>query len=182
MIHNNSSILVVDDEIDICNMVSEILNDNGYNVKTALNKENAIKVIEETGITLVITDIWMNDNDNAGIELLEWCKKHNSLIPVIIMSGHGSIESAMVAAKNGAYDFVEKPFNSDRLLLLVEKALNERFLKIKLMDSENEWVKSNHLVGRSSSIKNTVNFAASIISLIWFSPKLLYRPDLEFSR
>ena len=162
MNYHNSSILVVDDEADICNMVSEILNDNGYNVKTAFSKDNAIKTIEETGITLVITDIWMNDNDHAGIELLEWCKNHNSLIPVIIMSGHGSIETAMTAAKNGAYDFVEKPFNSSRLLLLVEKALNERFLKIKLMDSENEWVKSNHLLGQSSPIKNIKNVLSKV--------------------
>ncbi len=149
----NTSILVVDDEEDICHMVSEILKDHGYKVNTAFSKEDAIKIIQETRITLVITDIWMNDNDAAGIELLEWCKTNNSLTPVLIMSGHGTIESAMIAAKNGAYDFIEKPFNSERLLLLVEKALNERYLKIRLMNSENEWLNSNDLVGNSSAIK-----------------------------
>ena len=146
MSFQNTTILVVDDEADICEMVSEILIDNGYKVKTALSKESAIKIIEEIGVTLLITDIWMNENENAGIELLEWCKKHNSLIPVLIMSGHGTIESAVTAAKNGAYDFVEKPFNSRRLLLLVEKALNERQLKLKLLDTLNEWVKSYHSI------------------------------------
>ncbi len=162
MSYQNTSILVVDDEADICEMVSEILKDNGYKVKTALSKDSAIKIIEEIGITLLITDIWMNDNENAGIELLEWCKKHNSLIPVLIMSGHGTIESAVTAAKNGAYDFVEKPFNSSRLLLLVEKALNERQLKLKLLDSQNEWVKSNHLIGKSSSIKSIKNILSKV--------------------
>ena len=77
---NNTSILVVDDERDICLMVSEILQDQGYNVKTAVSKDSAMRIIEESGITLVITDIWMGDNENAGIELLEWCKNYNSLI------------------------------------------------------------------------------------------------------
>ena len=162
MSFQNTTILVVDDEADICEMVSEILMDNGYKVKTALSKESAIKIIEEVGVTLLITDIWMNENENAGIELLEWCKKHNSLIPVLIMSGHGTIESAVTAAKNGAYDFVEKPFNSSRLLLLVEKALNERQLKLKLLDSQNEWVKSNHLIGKSSSIKSIKNVLSKV--------------------
>ena len=160
--NNNTTILVVDDEVDICEMVSEILTDQGYIVKKALSKKSAIEIIEETGITLLITDIWMNNNENAGIELLEWCKNHNSLIPVIVMSGHGTIESAMIAAKNGAYDFVEKPFNSNRLLLLVEKALNERQLKIKLQDSQNEWVKSNYLIGKSNAIKSIKNILSKV--------------------
>ncbi len=151
---NNTSILVVDDERDICHMVSEILQDQGYNVKTALNKDSAIKIIEETGITMVITDIWMQENEHAGIELLEWCKSYNSLIPVLIMSGHGTIETAMSAAKNGAFDFIEKPFNTDRLLLLIEKSLKDRDMRMRLLDSQHEWFKTNHLIGKSSEIKN----------------------------
>ena len=149
---NNTSILVVDDERDICHMVSEILQDQGYNVKTALNKDSAIKIIEETGITMVITDIWMQENEHAGIELLEWCKSYNSLIPVLIMSGHGTIETAMSAAKNGAFDFIEKPFNTDRLLLLIEKSLKDRDMRMRLLDSQHEWFKTNHLIGKSSGI------------------------------
>jgi two-component system nitrogen regulation response regulator NtrX len=154
---NNTSILVVDDERDICLMVSEILQDQGYNVKTAVSKDSAMRIIEESGITLVITDIWMEDNENAGIELLEWCKNYNSLIPVLIMSGHGTIETAMSAAKNGAYDFIEKPFNTDRLLLLIEKSLNDRDMRIKLLESQHDWFTSNDLIGVSSAIKNIKN-------------------------
>ena len=159
---NNTSILVVDDERDICLMISEILQEQGYNVKTALNKDTAIKIIEESGITLLITDIWMQDNDIAGIELLEWCKNYNSLIPVLIMSGHGTIETAMSAAKNGAYDFIEKPFNTDRLLLLIEKSLKDRDMKIKLLESQHEWFKSNHLIGESTAIKNIKNLLSKL--------------------
>ena len=151
----NNKILIVDDEPDICDLISDILSESGYSVNSAFSKDEAIKVMENSGISLVITDIWMNDNEKEGFELLEWCKAYNALTPVLIMSGHGTIEFAMNAAKNGAYDFLEKPFNSDRLLFLVKKALQERDLKIKLMDSNNEWLKSNHIIGKSSKIKNS---------------------------
>ncbi len=158
----NNKILIVDDEPDICNLVSDILSDNGYLVKSAFSKDEAIKIMENSGISLVITDIWMNDNEKEGFELLEWCKAYNALTPVLIMSGHGTIEFAMNAAKNGAYDFLEKPFKSDRLLFLVEKALQERDLKIKLMDSNNEWLKSNYIIGKSSKIKNIKNICLKV--------------------
>ena len=106
MIHNK--ILILDDEPDICNLVSDILLDNGYLVKSAFSKNEAIKVMENSGISLVITDIWMNDNEMEGFELLEWCKAFNALTPVLIMSGHGTIEYAMNAAKNGANGFSKK--------------------------------------------------------------------------
>ena len=158
----NNKILIVDDEPDICNLVSDILSETGYSVNSAFSKEEAIKIMENSGISLVITDIWMNDNEKEGFELLEWCKAYNALTPVLIMSGHGTIEYAMNAAKNGAYDFLEKPFNSDRLLFLVKKALQERDLKIKLMDSNNEWLKSNHIIGKSSKIRNIKNICIKV--------------------
>ncbi len=160
MVYNK--ILIVDDEPDICDLVTEILRENGYSVKSAFSKNEAIRIMENSGISLVITDIWMNNNEKEGFELLEWCKAFNALTPVLIMSGHGTIEYAMNAAKNGAYDFLEKPFNSDRLLFLVKKALQERDLKIKLMDSNNEWLKSNQLIGRSSKIKNIKNICLKV--------------------
>ena len=132
MIKNNISILIIDDENDICEMVSIILKDEGYKTKIANNFDEAINNIQNDNISLIITDIWMNNNTKAGLEILQWSKEYNSLIPVIMMSGHGNIETAMVAAKTGAFDFIEKPFKSERLLLLVEKALNDRNLKIKI--------------------------------------------------
>ena len=151
---NKITILVVDDEVDICNMVSEILKDEGYEVKTANGYDSALEVIEKDNITLILTDIWMNNNTIAGIQLLEWSKKNNFLTPVIMMSGHGNIETAMKAAKSGAYDFIEKPFKSERLILLIEKALEERRLKIKILDYETKENEQTELVGNSNLFKN----------------------------
>ena len=103
MIKNNISILIIDDENDICEMVSIILKDEGYKTKIANNFDEAINNIQNENISLIITDIWMNNNTKAGLEVLKWSKEYNSLIPVIMMSGHGNIETAMIAAKSGAY-------------------------------------------------------------------------------
>ncbi|WP_443644628.1 sigma-54 dependent transcriptional regulator [Candidatus Levibacter sp. Uisw_134_01] len=154
MIKNNISILIIDDENDICEMVSIILKDEGYKTKTANNFDEAINIIQNENISLIITDIWMNNNTKAGLEILQWSKKYNSLIPVIMMSGHGNIETAMIAAKTGAFDFIEKPFKSERLLLLVEKALNDRNLKIKISDYEAKEKERLELIGKSLAIRN----------------------------
>jgi two-component system nitrogen regulation response regulator NtrX len=154
MIKNNISILIIDDENDICEMVSIILKDEGYKTKIANNFDEAINNIQNENISLIITDIWMNNNTKAGLEILQWSKEYNSLIPVIMMSGHGNIETAMIAAKTGAFDFIEKPFKSERLLLLVEKALNDRNLKIKISDFEAKENERMELIGKSLTIRN----------------------------
>ena len=154
MLKDKISILVVDDENDICEMVAEILKDEGYKTKTANGFNKAVDIIENENITLIITDIWMSNNTNAGLDLLSWSQKYHSLIPVIMMSGHGNIETAMKAAKNGAFDFIEKPFKSERLLLLVEKALKDRILKIKVLDFESKENERMELIGKSVPFKN----------------------------
>jgi len=154
MIKNKATILVVDDEVDICNMVGDILKDEGYDIITANGYDEALNVIKNQNVTLIITDIWMNNNTEAGLELLEWSKKNNFLTPVIMMSGHGNIETAMKAAKNGAFDFIEKPFKSERLLLLIEKALEDRVLKIKVLDFESKENQRTEIIGNSPIIKN----------------------------
>ena len=107
MIKNKISILVVDDEFDICEMVSEILKDENYNAIIATSYDMAVKILKKENIDLLITDIWMNNDTNAGLKLLTFSQNYNPLIPVIMMSGHGNIETAMKAAKNGAFDFIE---------------------------------------------------------------------------
>ena len=154
MIKNNISILIIDDENDICEMVSIILKDEGYKTKIANNFDEAINNIQNENISLIITDIWMNNNTKAGLEILQWSKEYNSLIPVIMMSGHGNIETAMIAAKTGAFDFIEKPFKSERLLLLVEKALNDRNLKIKISEFEAKENERMEFIGKSLAIRN----------------------------
>ena len=154
MLNKGITVLVVDDENDICEMVAEILKDEGYNAIIANSNEKAIEILKKQNITLLITDIWMNNNTNAGLELLSWSKKHDKFIPVIMMSGHGNIETAMKAAKNGAYDFIEKPFKSERLILLVKKAIEERNLKIKVLDFESKENERMELIGSSNIFKN----------------------------
>ena len=114
MLKNKISILVVDDEIDICEMVAETLKDENYNAVIATSYDMAVDILKNENITILITDIWMNNNTNAGLELLTFSQKYDPLIPVLIMSGHGNIETAMKAAKNGAFDFIEKPFKDER--------------------------------------------------------------------
>ena len=154
MLKNKISVLIVDDEIDICETVAEILKDEGYNAITANSYEIAVEILKNQNITLLITDIWMNNNTNACLELLSWSKLNDTFLPVIMMSGHGNIETAMKAAKNGAYDFIEKPFKSERLILLVDKAIKERNLKIKVLDFELKENERMKLVGGSSVFKN----------------------------
>ncbi len=151
---NKISILIVDDEIDICEMVAEILKEEDYNAIIATSYDIAINILKNENITLLITDIWMNNDTNAGLELLTFSQNYDPLIPVLMMSGHGNIETAMKAAKNGAYDFIEKPFKAERLILLVEKAIQDRKLKQKVLDFETKENKRMELIGKSVIFKN----------------------------
>ena len=154
MIKNKISILVVDDEIDICEMVAETLRDENYNAIIATNFDLAVNIIKNQNINLLITDIWMNNDANAGLNLLSFSQNHDPLIPVIMISGHANIETAMKAAKNGAFDFIEKPFKAERLILLIEKALEDRKLKLKVLDFESKENERITLIGNSSLFKN----------------------------
>ncbi len=154
MIKNKVSILIVDDEIDICEMVAETLKDDGYSAFVAYNYNMALDILRKENINLLITDIWMNNDTNAGLKLLTYSQNYNPLIPVIMMSGHGNIETAMKAAKNGAFDFIEKPFKAERLILLIEKALEDRNLKLKVLDFELKEHERMALIGNSTIFKN----------------------------
>ena len=135
-------------------MVAETLRDENYNAIIATNFDLAVNIIKNQNINLLITDIWMNNDANAGLNLLSFSQNHDPLIPVIMMSGHGNIETAMKAAKNGAFDFIEKPFKGERLILLIEKALEDRKLKLKVLDFESKENERMTLIGKSSTFKN----------------------------
>jgi len=123
---NNSSVLVVDDEPDIRSLLQEILEDEGFDVSTADNAEAANNAIQELQPDLVLLDIWMPGTD--GVTLLKSWKKSGDLkFPVIMISGHGTVETAVEATRHGAVDFIEKPLSLAKLLLTVERALNEGF-------------------------------------------------------
>ena len=116
-------ILIIDDEKDIRDSIYGILNDEGYNSVTAKNSQEALIKINDNSFDIIILDVWLNDSELDGIQLLKEIKKIDAEIPVLIISGHGNIEIAVDAIKNGAYEFIEKPFSSERLLLTIKRSI-----------------------------------------------------------
>src|SRR5436305_567315 len=114
-----TDILVVDDEADIRDLVSGILTDEGYAVRTAADSNTALAAFRARKPALLLLDIWMQGGGMDGLELLDLVKELDPELPVIMISGHGNIETAVSAIKRGAYEFLEKPFKSDRLLLVI---------------------------------------------------------------
>jgi len=131
-----TEVLIVDDEIDISESISAILQEEGLKCTTVSNSVDAIDSINKVSFELIILDVWLNEEDYDGIKLLKLIKKNYPKIPVIIISGHGNIDMAVEAIKEGAYEFVEKPFKSERLILSVSRAL-----EVKLMKEENKELK-----------------------------------------
>ena len=124
-----ADVLVVDDEADIRDLVSGLLQDEGHAVRTASNSEEALAAVRGRKPSLLVLDIWMQGGGMDGLELLDLVMELDADLPVIMISGHGNIETAVSALKRGAYDFLEKPFKSDRLLLVVERALEAANLR-----------------------------------------------------
>ncbi|MES1197172.1 MAG: sigma-54 dependent transcriptional regulator [Pseudomonadota bacterium] len=124
-----SDILVVDDEVDIRELVSGFLQDEGHQIRTARDGDEALEAVRRRRPALVILDIWLQGSRIDGLEVLSLFKEIDPDMPVIVISGHGTIETAVSAIRKGAYDFIEKPFTADRLLVVVERALETARLK-----------------------------------------------------
>ncbi|HWE46096.1 MAG TPA: sigma-54 dependent transcriptional regulator [Caulobacteraceae bacterium] len=124
-----ADILVVDDEADIRELVSGILQDEGYSVRSAADSDAALAALRARKPTCLVLDIWMQGGGLDGLELLDLVKELDADLPVVMISGHGNIETAVSAIKRGAYDFLEKPFKSDRLLLVIQRAIENAGLK-----------------------------------------------------
>ena len=122
-------ILIVDDEEDICLQISGILRDDGYDTRKAYDSDSALAAIEVRVPALLVLDIWLQGSKLDGLELLDIVKRDHPELPVVVISGHGTIEMAVRAIMKGAYDFIEKPFKSDRLLLDIERAIEASRLK-----------------------------------------------------
>ncbi len=147
-----SDILIVDDEDDIRTLIQGILDDEGYITRQAANSQQAYTLIKERTPSLIILDIWLKNSDDDGLEILHNIKDVHPHVPIVMISGHGTIETAVSAIKQGAYDFIEKPFKSDRLLLMMDRALENAKLK-----KENESLRAkadgpSELVGTSSAM------------------------------
>ncbi len=146
-------ILVVDDEADIRDLVSGILEDEGFSPRTAANSDGVFKAIRERLPALIVLDVWLQNSALDGIEILQELKKVHPELPVVIISGHGTIETAVAAIKKGAYDFIEKPFNADRLVLVINRALEATRLKrenVELRERGPDW----GLIGSSAAINS----------------------------
>lgn len=117
-------ILIVDDEPDIRVLTSGVLHDEGYETREAADSTTALAAVESRRPSLILLDIWLQGSEMDGLGILAAIKKNHPSIPVVMMSGHGTVETAVAAIKMGAYDFVEKPFTSDRLLLVIERAID----------------------------------------------------------
>ena len=144
-----ADVIVVDDEVDIRDLVAGILTDEGYSVRTANDSESALAAIRARKPALLILDIWMTGGGMDGMELLDMVKELDPDLPVVMISGHGNIETAVSAIKRGAYDFLEKPFKSDRLILVAERALEAANLRRENRRLRTQAITPEGLIGKS---------------------------------
>jgi two-component system, NtrC family, nitrogen regulation response regulator NtrX len=147
-------ILIVDDEKDIRDLVSGVLDDDGYQTRTAATAEAALTAVDERLPSLMLLDVWLRGSSMDGLELLQLLKQKHPKIPVIVFSGHGNIDTAVAAVSHGAVDFLEKPFQAEKLLHLVSKATETQRLR-----DENETLRAKighaeELTGSSAAINN----------------------------
>lgn len=147
-----SHILIVDDEADIRDLVSDIIGDEGFTTRTAHDADSAFAEINSRAPALLILDIWLQGSRMDGIEILRTVKRDNPDLPVVIISGHGNIEIAVAAIKQGAYDFIEKPFNIDQLMVVVRRALEASELRRETADIRAKEIAAANIVGNSAAI------------------------------
>ena len=146
-------ILIVDDEEDIRTLISDILGDEGFDTRMAANSEEAMAELNRESPGLMILDIWLKDSRMDGIDILKVTKRDNPDVPIIIISGHGNIEIAVAAIKQGAYDFIEKPFNIDQLLVVISRAMETSRLRRENSELRRKELRSANIVGSSSACK-----------------------------
>src|SRR6201990_573025 len=164
-----SDILIVDDEADIRDLVAGILEDEGFTTRTARDSDSALAEISNRRPHLVFLDIWLQGSKLDGLQLLEQVKRDHADVPVVMISGHGNIETAVAAIKKGAYDFIEKPFKADRLILVANRALETSRLKREVRELKQHAPSSGTLVGRSpcmNKLRQTIDRAAKANSRI----------------
>lgn len=145
-------ILIVDDEADIRMLISGILNDEGMKTREAADADQALAAMAARRPSLVILDIWLQGSRLDGLQILDELKRDHADVPVVMISGHGNIETAVAAIKKGAYDFIEKPFKADRLLLLVERAIEAARLRRENRELRLRAGPEMELIGRSVQI------------------------------
>jgi two-component system nitrogen regulation response regulator NtrX len=147
-----ADILIVDDESDICELVAGLLQDEGYTTRAARDSDTALNEVKARRPNLIFLDIWLQGSRLDGLQLLDSIKEQHPEMPVVMISGHGNIETAVAAIKRGAYDFIEKPFKADRLVLVADRALETSRLKREVKELKALAPLPAKMVGRSPSI------------------------------
>ncbi|KTQ88928.1 ATPase AAA [Aureimonas ureilytica] len=158
-----SDILVVDDEADIRELVAGILEDEGHETRTASNSDMALQAIADRAPRLIFLDIWLQGSRLDGLDMLDAIKAQHPEIPVVMISGHGNIETAVSAIRRGAYDYIEKPFKADRLVLVAERALETSKLKREILELRRRSSDSAELIGKSqpmNQLRQTIDRVA----------------------
>lgn len=167
----NGDVLIVDDEKDIRELIAGILKDEGYSTRMAENSQNALEEIANRCPSLVVLDIWLKNSQLDGLEILENLQQNYPDLPVVIISGHGNIDTAVSAIKMGAYDYIEKPFNSDRLLHVVKRALEACNLRRENVELQRKTWQFD-LVGRTpiiEKLRSTIEKTAPTNSRIFIN-------------
>ena len=160
----SAEILIVDDNADIRNIINELIIDAGYKTRVAANYNQALAEIDNNLPDVAILDVKLDKGDNDGIELLSHIKSKNKDIPVIIISGHANIEMAVKSLQHGAFEFIEKPFDQNRLLNFISRAVENYNLKKENKEYENKLFSSYDFIGNSKNILN-INEQIKKISL-----------------
>lgn len=164
-----NDILIVDDEADIRELVSGILEDEGFQTRTARDSDQALQEVTNRRPSMVFLDIWLQGSRLDGLQVLEHIKHDHPDVPVVMISGHGNIETAVAAIKRGAYDFIEKPFKADRLILVATRALETSRLKREVKELKQHVPSSGTMIGRSAcmnQLRQTIDRAAKTNSRI----------------
>ncbi|MBT9383840.1 sigma-54 dependent transcriptional regulator [Pseudooceanicola sp. CBS1P-1] len=152
-----SDILIVDDERDIRELISDILQDEGYATRMAGNCDTCMAEVRSTPPALMILDIWLKDSEMDGIDILKAVKRDYPDIPIIIISGHGNIEIAVAAIKQGAYDFIEKPFNIDQLLVVIRRAMEASRLRRENSALKRQGGEASEMIGESPAFRGLIS-------------------------
>ena len=149
-----TDILVVDDETDIRELVAGILEDEGHGTRTAGNSDSALAAVQERRPTMIFLDIWLQGSKLDGLELLDEIMVIHPDIPIVMISGHGNVETAVSAIKRGAYDYIEKPFKADKLILTASRALETSNLKKQVKELQEKTPDMPEMIGTSTAMQN----------------------------
>ncbi len=158
----NADVLVVDDEADIRDLIGGILEDEGYLVKTAAGSADALAAVHARVPRLVVLDVWLKGSDMDGLELLTEFKKMDPFLPVVVISGHGTVETAVAAIRDGAYDYLEKPFHAEKLILTVKRALENAQLKRENSALKSRSAASTEMIGSSQARAQLLSAIAKV--------------------